>query len=416
MGQVFAALDEAHVHGVIHRDLKPENVMVTNRRGEPDFVKVCDFGIAKIQDPKSDAPESVVTMAGVVCGTPEYMSPEQARGEKLDGRTDLYSAAVILYQMATGELPFTAETALGVVTKHLTDQPVPPRRRRPDVAIDPGLEALILRGLEKDRARRPASALEFKRELEALLEPGRAVAVAPAGVTRPVASAVATAPTLAAGDLGPATADALHEVAPRRRTGVIVGAAVGIALVATAGVLLARGGQRPARAAAPPVAAIVDAAVPSPAAPPPVAVAAPDAASVRVAVAAPAPARPHPARPESKRDVDKPRPEKKTAEPARPPQPEAKAPKPEPKAPAARGFKEILAEAEAALRSGKAGAAVQLLEEARRLSPGNPKVHRLLGKGYNLLGRAREGRAAYQRYLELWPNAPDAEMVRAMIK
>src|SRR5262249_49750211 len=99
MGQVLSALDEAHANGIIHRDLKPENIMVVGRRGVTDFVKVCDFGIAKIQDPKSDHRTSTLTMAGVVCGTPEYMSPEQCRGDKLDGRSDLYSVGVILYQM-----------------------------------------------------------------------------------------------------------------------------------------------------------------------------------------------------------------------------------------------------------------------------------------------------------------------------
>src|SRR6185503_5143381 len=80
LGQVCDALEEAHAAGIIHRDLKPENILVQNRRGEPDQVKVCDFGIAKIQDPKAGSTDAQLTMAGLVCGTPEYMSPEQARG------------------------------------------------------------------------------------------------------------------------------------------------------------------------------------------------------------------------------------------------------------------------------------------------------------------------------------------------
>src|SRR5205807_2481397 len=104
MGQVLSALDEAHAQGIIHRDLRPENIMIVDRRGERDFVKVCDFGIAKIQDAKSESNGGTITMAGVVCGTPEYMSPEQCRGEKLDGRSDLYSAGVILHQMVTGSV------------------------------------------------------------------------------------------------------------------------------------------------------------------------------------------------------------------------------------------------------------------------------------------------------------------------
>jgi serine/threonine-protein kinase len=423
MGQVFGALDEAHVHGVIHRDLKPENVMVTDRRGEPDFVKVCDFGIAKIQDPKSDAPESMVTMAGVVCGTPEYMSPEQARGETLDGRTDLYSAAVMLYQMATGELPFTAGSALGVVTKHLTDAPAPPRRRRPDLAIHPAFEALILRGLEKDRARRPASALDFKRELEAVLVEAAAspaAARSTASAMRPHAAVIATAPTIAAGTaqsvaaaIAPGAADEVGDApAPSRRGPLVLGAVAAVAVAGAVVLTLALGG----RPRTPPAPAPVAAPIVAPPASPPVvaAAAAPDAAAAPHAERPAAPA--HPPKPEGGR----PRPERKTAE-AKPPRPEAKVAPPAPvkaaPTPAGpRGFKEILADAEAALRGGRARQAVQLLEEARGHSPGNAKVHRLLGKGYNLTGRSADASKAYKRYLELAPNAADADVVRAMIK
>ena len=129
-GQILGALDEAHAKGVVHRDLKPENVMLLDVRGESDFVKVCDFGIAKVASER-DGEGSAITMAGMVCGTPEYMSPEQARGDALDGRSDLYAAAVILYQMVTGDVPFRAESALGVITKHLTEEPTPPSKRRP---------------------------------------------------------------------------------------------------------------------------------------------------------------------------------------------------------------------------------------------------------------------------------------------
>src|SRR5262249_26372426 len=122
VGQVLGALDEAHAKGVVHRDLKPENVMLMEVRGETDFVKVCDFGIAKVVSER-DNDASVLTSAGMVCGTPEYMSPEQVRGETLDGRSDLYAAAVMMYELAVGELPFRAETALGVITKHLTEPP-----------------------------------------------------------------------------------------------------------------------------------------------------------------------------------------------------------------------------------------------------------------------------------------------------
>jgi len=163
MAQVLDALAEAHAQHVIHRDLKPENIMVCEQRGDPNYVKVLDFGIAKIQD-KITQPK--LTRAGLVCGTPEYMSPEQARGLELDARSDLYSAGVILYQMVTGTLPFNADNPIGFVTAHLNDPPIPPRERRPEVSA--GMEALILRALNKNRDGRPDSAKAMWSDLLAI--------------------------------------------------------------------------------------------------------------------------------------------------------------------------------------------------------------------------------------------------------
>ena len=151
MSQVLSALDEAHAQGVIHRDLKPSNIMLIERRGERDFVKVCDFGIAKAAINEKDDRENMLTIQGLVCGTPEYMAPEQARGEVLDGRADLYAAAVILFQMVTGDIPFKGDTPMAIVSRHLVEAPALPSRRRSDVPIPPALDALILRGMEKNR-------------------------------------------------------------------------------------------------------------------------------------------------------------------------------------------------------------------------------------------------------------------------
>jgi serine/threonine-protein kinase len=189
--QILSALAEAHAQGIIHRDLKPENVMVEPRRGERDFVKVLDFGIAKITAPGSNEPK--LTQAGLVCGTPEYMSPEQARGAELDARTDLYSTGVILYQMLTGELPFSSDTPVGFLTKHLSELPVPPRLRRPDLDISPALDAVVARSLEKDASRRYQTADEMREALLACASKG-AEAHAPsaaAGSTAPVKRAQA---------------------------------------------------------------------------------------------------------------------------------------------------------------------------------------------------------------------------------
>ena len=162
LGQVLSALADAHAAGVIHRDLKPENIMVEHRRDDPDFVKVLDFGIAKIQE--VDGNEGVaLTRAGFVCGTPEYMSPEQARGATLDARSDLYAVGVILYQCATGALPFEADSAVALATMHLTKEPPSPRLKRAD--LSDAMEQLILRVMSKNPIDRPQSAEEFRAEL-----------------------------------------------------------------------------------------------------------------------------------------------------------------------------------------------------------------------------------------------------------
>jgi serine/threonine protein kinase len=160
VSQVLSALADAHAAGVIHRDLKPENVMVVARRGgETDIVKVLDFGIAKIVEGSGeDGP--ALTRTGFVCGTPEYMSPEQAKGAPLDARSDLYSVGVLLYQMVTRQLPFSSDSAMGFATKHLTEPPRPPGQVRPG-CCSRELEALILWSLRKAPADRPQTAQAF---------------------------------------------------------------------------------------------------------------------------------------------------------------------------------------------------------------------------------------------------------------
>ncbi len=182
MSQVLAALADAHNAGVIHRDLKPENIMVEQRRGEADFVKVLDFGIAKIID-GTDDDGPALTRAGFVCGTPAYMSPEQARGAKLDRRSDLYAVGVILYQLMVGQLPFESDSAIGFATKHLNEVPLAPTARIPTLNISPALEALIMRALSKHPDQRPQTAEQFRAELLAIekarrlgVEVGRGVA------------------------------------------------------------------------------------------------------------------------------------------------------------------------------------------------------------------------------------------------
>ncbi len=162
--QICAALDEAHANGVLHRDLKPENIMIEDRRNAPDHVKVVDFGIAKIEDGHSRSTRAFQTRVGIVCGTPEYMSPEQARGEKLDARSDLYALGVLLFRAVTDCMPFQGDSAIETVTYHIT-QPIPdPKVYRED--LPDSLRDLIITLLAKSREDRPASAMDVHAELE----------------------------------------------------------------------------------------------------------------------------------------------------------------------------------------------------------------------------------------------------------
>jgi eukaryotic-like serine/threonine-protein kinase len=164
--QIAKALRAAHGHGIIHRDMKPENVYLIAREGRADFVKVLDFGIAKVVSAdEADGPR--LTQTGMIFGTPEYMSPEQAQGHPPDHRLDVYAVGCIMYQMLTGSVPFTADSFMGILTKHLVEAPVPLRQRRPDLQIPADVEAICMRALEKDREKRWPDMDAFYRALGA---------------------------------------------------------------------------------------------------------------------------------------------------------------------------------------------------------------------------------------------------------
>ncbi|MGZ3406737.1 MAG: serine/threonine-protein kinase, partial [Polyangia bacterium] len=162
--QVVRALGAAHAEGIAHRDLKPDNIMLVDRYGEHDVVKVLDFGIARFVD--GDESRTKMTHDGAVVGTPAYMSPEQAMGHAIDARADFYSLGVMLYQMALGRLPFDGPTLAALLVAHATAEPPPPSEVAPG-RISPAFEALILRLLSKSPADRPATAAEVLQALEA---------------------------------------------------------------------------------------------------------------------------------------------------------------------------------------------------------------------------------------------------------
>ncbi|HEU4406064.1 MAG TPA: serine/threonine-protein kinase, partial [Polyangiaceae bacterium] len=255
--QIAAGVGAAHAKGIVHRDLKPDNLLLTRRGDEEDFVTVVDFGIAKVAGAANR-----LTVAGTLYGTPHYMSPEQGRGEEVDLRSDVYSLGVILYEMATGEVPFDAESPFAVVALHVNAEPVPPHVARPEAGVSPALSAIIVKCLAKSPGDRFGSMAELAAELERARR-GRPGAldlpdvIAPASLPRPTVTPL------------PA----------RRSRWPLVGA--GAVALAAAAALSLRG--RPARdaAALAPQAAAPSASAPPPAPAEPAAAASQDAAARR---------------------------------------------------------------------------------------------------------------------------------------
>ena len=237
--QVARGLAAAHEKSIIHRDLKPENIFVLEKDGSPDFVKIVDFGIAK--DVKAG---KRLTAIGMVLGTPEYMSPEQATGQETDHRVDQYALGCILYEMLTGDVPFKGENAPKTLTKHVFDAVVPPSKLRPDLEIPLLAEEIVMRMLQKKPGDRYSDMRALIEACEAALQkveagqaPGRKTAVD--GFARP--SRPAAAPTT----------DPVEEL-PRNKAPIYV--AVGVsaaALVVLLGVAVTRLAHKPAAATTP---------------------------------------------------------------------------------------------------------------------------------------------------------------------
>ena len=165
--QVAAGLAAAHKLGIVHRDIKPGNIMLTREDDGALVVKVLDFGIARLSEPDTIGSQ---TKTGVVMGTPHYMSPEQAlgrTGDKIDHRSDIYSLAMVVYQMLTGKVAFDSDSWIQVMYKHVNDPPPPPSEVRPDLSYLTLVDSVVCRGLEKDREKRQQTVTGFANEFEA---------------------------------------------------------------------------------------------------------------------------------------------------------------------------------------------------------------------------------------------------------
>jgi eukaryotic-like serine/threonine-protein kinase len=179
--QVAEALQAAHDLGIVHRDLKPDNIMLTRSRTGADVVKVVDFGIAKAIGGDDS---QKVTRTGLVVGTPEFMSPEQLAGDKVDGRTDIYALALVLFKMLTGTLPFDATTVQETMIKRLTDEPLALAAARPDLTFPAGLQETMTTALARDPAHRYQSATKLSNDVSAVAGLGRGAAPGALRATR----------------------------------------------------------------------------------------------------------------------------------------------------------------------------------------------------------------------------------------
>jgi serine/threonine protein kinase len=257
MTQLAGALVAVHAAGIVHRDIKPDNIVLIQRGGDSDFVKLVDFGLAKLIDSGADAIErpghtpglkitELQTAQGALLGTPGYMSPEQAAGTPLDHRTDIYSFGVMLYELVTGVRPHIGSTVGEMVVSLLTEPPLPPSQV-PDLphVVPPALEELILQCLAKEQARRPLSIEYVLEQLEAIAEEQGWLVyelVRPTTVSEPmpVLTRPTTSPPLPPADPIAATMHAPPAMKPRRRwwpfaTAGTVVIALGLATIAWAG-------------------------------------------------------------------------------------------------------------------------------------------------------------------------------------
>lgn len=439
--QLLLGLQAAHDIGVVHRDVKPDNVMLVHEAGGRMLVKLVDFGIGKTM--VADLRSRAVTLEGMVVGSPDYMPPEQLKGEAVDHRADLYATGVVLYEMITGQVPFDAASLTELFVAILRDPLVPPRTLRPDCPVE--LEGIILRAMSRAAADRFGSAAEMELALEALQREQTLATAAPArrpeGQARNASrSQLRRVPTdVSLSRAHPAIAS-LH--IPLRRGGLWL-ALAGVGIFAAAAALF-WAEQRPQQAAGhlqrsagtggmavasdehrvQPLAhpSGTSPAGPASSAPPPASTAPDDA----LRGAAPGPTeRPTTGATSARssaaatRDAEARRSPRSRAQPrgaaprseAREEQAPAAAPEAVPP-PAQPSVTELVREAAAAFVRGQLPRARALYREAVARAPDNADAWRGLGMVSSRMGERNEAALAFRRYLALRPGAPDVEAIR----
>jgi serine/threonine-protein kinase len=196
-GHVLTGLSWAHENGVVHRDIKPENVVLVPENEDPDFAKILDLGIARLLSSRDEVEKTRLTQKGEIFGTPVYMSPEQVQGEDVDGRSDLYSLSVMLFELIAARPPFQAKNSMALFAMHLATPAPRLSEVAPELSVPGALEALLERGLAKDPAQRLPSAQEYLASVQALLagdwQPDEGAARAPAARQAVVAEPAAAA-------------------------------------------------------------------------------------------------------------------------------------------------------------------------------------------------------------------------------
>jgi serine/threonine-protein kinase len=238
--QVCRALQAAHEAGIIHRDMKPENCYRIRRGKNDDFIKVLDFGIAKVTTEEGDGSGKGLTRTGMIFGTPEYMSPEQAQGSKPDHRVDVYALGVIMYEMLTGRVPFTADTFMGILTKHMFEVPEAPTSLVPNAMIPAEAEAIILKAMQKDREYRFQTMEQMAQAIEAVGTGAAAVTVVAESIARPATGQMGFSGAVP----GVGTAPPLLDEPPRNNLPLILGIVGGLALIGIGvGAFVALGGD-----------------------------------------------------------------------------------------------------------------------------------------------------------------------------